>query len=380
MNSERLLMAMTDIDDRLIVDAARCVSVRSSAKRVPLARLAAMAAAMVLLLGYAVVKWGVESSNDTLPIITLSSASEGGWGYEGYMAYDIADLVSANPWREGAEVATLPVYQNVSLRESNAPLLNEMQAVLSETASRLSLDTSEFENGHVEDDGVEITLVGKSDAVHISVDTSLGVTVHFKEGVVLPSDYHFSHYSTYQEMCAVADYLQHEYRTLIAFADPQVNIYGGNYTIYGDQGYHLEFFNNAATLTEALQNYHFERVGFYCDDEGRLSFIRLFRYDLSKKMGDYPLITASEAKQALLRGEYITSVPHDLTGEETVAKVELIYRTGRNEKYYLPYYRFYVEIPDSGNRAPLKEYGTYYVPAVQARYLNVTTWDGSFNG
>ncbi len=379
MSSERLLMAMTDINDKLIIDAEKHISVRPKTKQA-IVRVASIVAGMVLLFGYSMMKWGGRFSDDTLPNLTLSGENSGAWGYEGYMAYDIADLVNANPWQEEVAVATLPVYQNTLLRDNEPLPLDDMQALLLETASRLSLDANKFKNGQVEDDDVEMTLVGEAEGVRIAVDTSLGVRIDFEQAVALPSEYHFSHFSTYQELCLVADYLQSEYRSLIGFADPQVNIHDGDYTIYGEQVYHLEFFNNAATFVETFLNYHFERIGFYCDDEGRLSSIRLFRYDLSKKMGDYPLITTSEAKQALLQGRYITSVPHDLTGAETIAKVELVYRTGRREKYYLPYYRFYVEIPDHGNRAPLKDYGAYYVPAVQEQYLDVATWDGSFNG
>ncbi len=95
-----------------------------------------------------------------------------------------------------------------------------------------------------------------------------------------------------------------------------------------------------------------------------LSLASLDQTDLSQKMGNYPIITSKDAKNLLLNGNYITSVPYQLPGEKFVAKTELIYRTGTNEKYFMPYYRFYVELPEE-ERDGLKTYGAYYVPAVE---------------
>jgi hypothetical protein len=65
---------------------------------------------------------------------------------------------------------------------------------------------------------------------------------------------------------------------------------------------------------------------------------------------------------------------------EYVAKVELVYRTGGTEQYFMPYYRFYVELPDMERENGLKTYGAYYVPAVEGEYIsNMPVWDGRFN-
>ncbi len=83
----------------------------------------------------------------------------------------------------------------------------------------------------------------------------------------------------------------------------------------------------------------------------------------------------------LLSGYYTTSVPYDLPGEEYISKVELIYRTGSYEQNYLPYYRFLVELPEAEREEDhLKDYGAYYVPAVEEAYLtDLPVWDGRFN-
>ena len=104
----------------------------------------------------------------------------------------------------------------------------------------------------------------------------------------------------------------------------------------------------------------------------------------AEKIKDYPIITLQEATTRLCNGNYQTSVPLAFPGEESIGKVELVYRTGRLEELYLPYYRFYVLLPESFNTnasdSGLKTYGIYYVPALAEEYIvNMPTYDGSFN-
>lgn len=54
--------------------------------------------------------------------------------------------------------------------------------------------------------------------------------------------------------------------------------------------------------------------------------------------------------------------------KEFIAKKELIYRRGPMEEILLPYYRFYVLLPEEtppyAAEKGLKTYGAYYVPAI----------------
>ena len=107
---------------------------------------------------------------------------------------------------------------------------------------------------------------------------------------------------------------------------------------------------------------------------------RVFRPNLSDKVGDYPIISAEEATDLLLNGNYITTVPCSMPGQEYIAGVDLVYRSGKYEEYFMPYYRFYVELPEQEQEDGLKDYGAYYIPAVLAEYLtNMPVWNGDFN-
>lgn len=166
---------------------------------------------------------------------------------------------------------------------------------------------------------------------------------------------------------------------------PQTDIKGGEYNIYLDQQYYINFYDAADDDISRIINYNFNPVTFYSDPDGGLRFIRIYRPDLSLKVGDYPIITADSARELLLAGNFITSVPYDMPGPDYIKKVELIYLTGELNQYFIPFYRFYVEVPDAGypkelENSGVKTYGAYYVPAVESRYLtNMPIWDGQIN-
>ena len=61
-----------------------------------------------------------------------------------------------------------------------------------------------------------------------------------------------------------------------------------------------------------------------------------------------------------------------------VKKAEIVYKTGDYETYYMPYYRFYAELPEKEQENGLKTYGCYYVPAVNGRYLEVVPSERGF--
>ena len=82
----------------------------------------------------------------------------------------------------------------------------------------------------------------------------------------------------------------------------------------------------------------------------------------------------------MLNGNFVTTVPYDFPGGEYVKKVELLYRVDSRYEYYIPYYRFFVELPEAEREGGMKTYGAYYVPAVEEKYIsNMPLWDGSFN-
>lgn len=127
-------------------------------------------------------------------------------------------------------------------------------------------------------------LIIEADGLKIEVDQSMTATVSFDPAVSLPEEYHFTHYASYDDIVAVAEYLKKNYKEFIGFDNPQVNIHGGDYNIYDQQKYSIEFFNASGNKIEQMINYNFNRVTFHCDDEGKLFIARIYQPDLSEKV------------------------------------------------------------------------------------------------
>lgn len=340
-----------------------------------------------------------------LPVISLESWDWGGMGFEGYMAYDISDLVSANPWDSSVPLETLPVFKN-KLTVNKDHLLrggdfDRMEEVLKDVAGRLGLDS---ENLTITDDApteeerqkslekFKLTggeppegyydptrLMTEADGVGIEIAQSLTATISFEPEVTLPDGYNFTHFASYTDCQKTADWLLKQYSGLIDMEQPTMAIDGGDYNIYRQQKYQIAFYDASGSYTDQLLNYNFNQVVFYCGDDGKMSTARIYQPDLSQKVGDYPILSVEEATQQLSQGNCISSVPSDAIPSDEPAKVELVYRTGDREAYFLPYYRFYLELPSMEEEDGLKTYGAFYVPAVRPEYLeDVPLWDGSF--
>ena len=103
--------------------------------------------------------------------------------------------------------------------------------------------------------------------------------------------------------------------------------------------------------------------------------------DTSQVIGNYPIISVEEAKKLLLEGHYATSYGMSYVVDENDIKgVELMYRLYGLEEYHMPYYRFWIEVPQEKQENGLNCYVAYYVPAIESQYIaNMPTYGGEFN-
>lgn len=395
MKSENILDALGGVRDEFVAEAAP----KKRQKRSPI-KWGALAACLVLLAGgaFAALNIGVQRGNaPDLPLVTIS-APGGSMGFEGLMYHSADELETANPWNEGVALETLPVYENGCYDASGAGFprgMNEeeMTQKLQNAAASLGLEITQIkrrtnetkdENGTVTPGAELYALRAETEAGTISVEADGTVTYELPENYALPTEYHFTHSETTREEAeAVIAYLTEKYAAFLGFAEPQTALCG-EYNIYGEFIREYYVYDSAQGGADAIINYSLRAAQFCPDDEGHLMLIRLSdALTKAKKLGDYPIISAAEAREKLLAGEYLTSVPYPMPGEEYIAKAELIYRGGRSEKTIMPYYRFYVELPETesaGSALGLKTYGVYYVPAIQSRYIaDTAVYDGRFN-
>ncbi len=350
MKNEKLLQLLGEINTDLIVSA-------NKPYRKNTLRALALVACIALVVGVAI--YALPYKTKKLPKITVCD-DFGGMGYEALMAYDVSELVNANPWSEDMKLSTLPVYKNMYTYDEslNIPKSSEeyTEILVKEAKKRL--------------DGENAT---------VSASGADSVIIEFSPAIEFPQKYSFNHYCSYEEISDLAEYVKKKYSHIIDMPDPIINIYGGDYDIYDRRMLNISFYNNSKSDTEKILNYNFNTVHFFRDENGKLNLVGITECDLSQKLGEYPIITLKKAEKELYRGYYITTVPHKINKDMKIEKAELIYRNHGYDKYYMPYYKFYIEIPNNVGSG-IKSYGVYYVPAVESRYLeNMTVWDGSFN-
>lgn len=409
MKSEILLDAIGKIDDELIANAGE---IRSKGRMKMWLGCGAIAACLSLTV-FACARWfaPIESS-PKLPMLTISEES-GGMGFEGYMAYDISELINANPWSEKAKLSTLPVYENKIkydiFQKASGQDLESMKAYLDELVDKLAMDKQKlvYDDNAPHEKQIEATMrdletmgmlpvpdsyfdpteLSASDgSIKVTVNAHMDVTIVFEGGIALPPEYNFTHHAPLDDITKAAQYLKEKYllsefKDIIGMKSPETNISIGDYNIYGEQNYDISFFEKDRNIVGSIINYNFKQVSFSCNDEGRLWIINIDSNSCTEKIGDYPIISADKARELLLQGKYVTSVVQwDMPGEEYIDKVELVYRTSDRNEFYIPYYRFYIELPEAEREGGLKTYGAYYVPAVEEEYIeNMPLWDGSFN-
>lgn len=404
MNIQKFSDAISEVDDKYYEEAANYHFRRKKNTWIACGSIAAMLAIMV----YAGTRFLPQKAPETAaerPMLTISENVSDGMGFESYRAYDISELVNANPWNNSMEISTLPVYRNPLTYDENFIAsggdFDKMHELLLEVADRLGLDSEKLditddapdkETRKMITESFEIAgkkvpegyfnptkLLAEENGFRIEVDQTMTATIFFAPAQSLPEKYHFTYHSSYEDILSTAEYLKQKYKDLIGIDNPQINVYGGNYNDQLEQTYSIEFFDANGSETEQILNYNFNRIAFYCDDSGKLFMARIHQPDLSQKAGDYPIITSEKAEELLTSGNYITNVPDEMPGLEYVRKVELVYHSETYDAYFMPYYCFYVELPEKEENG-LKTYGAYYVPAVKGDYIsNMPTWNGDFN-
>lgn len=345
--------------------------------------------------------------------LELSLIHNNGMGFEGYMAHNIRDLVNGNPWTPDMKLSTLPVYENAVLYDSNQQPLSldctAMREFLLAIAARLGLDPESLiitDNAPSEEEQQAIrqkhalagidppsesifaptVLIAQSNGITIQVDQSMTARIDFEEPVAYPDDLTFPvATASYKDTEKLSSYLLETYFPLLGMENPIVDISGGDYDIHGNQYFDIAFYEDVANNTEKILQYNFNRFRFCNNDDGKLFLIWISRPDLSHLHGNYPILPEAQAREELLSGHYVTSVPCDTFAAEDIKKVELVYYFETYQPLYIPYYKYYIDItehlPLAGNNPnEFRQYGAYYVPAIHPDYLEQESlWDGHLN-
>lgn len=328
---------------------------------------------------------------DELPKITADFGG-GAMGFEGFTADDVSECVDgANPWNESLEINELPMFRTKYGEHAAmySAILDKDEAVakLEEIAAALGGELSDIElyevNPERYDPAHKDELTGKlHDAsamvgdIRVTVFSLGNVHIEFGASLQLPDGYGFDIENPDPAMQdKTAKYLIDKFPGLFGYTNPVSFVDFTYQTAY-------DYSDDAFT---AMMNYNFKQTSFYyIEGEGVGMWIddTLADYECS---GFYPVITPEEAREKLLAGDYVTTVPKEpyLPGgvtEDRVEYMELVYHLNSDKTAYIPYYRFLVRLesndyPEDGSNS----YGAFYVPAVEPEYLDNTNLDLKFN-
>ena len=355
---------------------------------------------------YAAARFGTanpDTQNTNLEKINIPQLVTG-MGFEGYLCRDISELENGNPWSEEMNITSLPVYKNLAFDETRVGFklgLDEVEmtemlfctmeslGLSAETSSiEVSRDACTLVDGKMTplDNATAVRAVTDKKGEKLTVYAD-GMTEYFlPDNTFLPSGYSFTRT---EEDDAEAEkalgYLVDEYADFLGISEPALSAHTLGRGVDGVVNRKYTVYDAAGDDEDLILNYNFAKTTFSPNSSGCLRIIRKENaLSAAEKLGDYPLVTADEAKKRLADGCYQTSVPLEFPGEDKIAKYELVYRVSAFEEVLLPYYRFYVLLPDSLNRIGseigLKLYGAYYVPAIEEEYIeNMPLWDGSFD-
>lgn len=394
MNGEELLNKMSDVDEGLIIEAEK----KPIKKRLFIGLGAVCAAALAITLGVNTIPKLTFAEPPVLELTGKNLWVYGGGGFEGIHVNDPSELDNGNPWSENMNIRTLPVFTS----NSTYPDAKKMKETLINAAEFFGLDIDSLEiedttlsNEDIEnlreqfkeygapDEEIERVIKNscsyskvrtKQNGISIDVDTAFCVNIKFEDGIELPGEYNFSESASEEELSRAGDYLINEYKDLLKMKNPVKNLHA-EYT--GS----VEFYDGGKNDKDKIVNYSLNFVRFISNEEGKLWIIRIFTDTDCEKIADYPIISAEEAQKLLAEGGYLTSAPYDITGDEEIGRIELMYRSGIGYEYVLPFYRILVKLPEEYNDDKGRScYGGYYVPAVEGEYLVGVPTKITFNG
>ncbi len=365
MKSKRLLFAMEDIKDEFIEAAMPKEKKKST---VPWIKICAVAACVALVVS--VGAGMLYQHNEKLPMLELDNIFDGGMSMEAYFAYSSDELIINNPWSVENSPSKLPVYKNTAYVPSGAEMpqtdLASMKDILLDAAEKLGVTADEADINTA-----QTSIYIEKDNIKIVLNVWLRLNVYISGENVLPEGYTLDYYADFDEISKTAEYLKEKYSAYLDMKNPIADIGIGDYNVYGKRNFSLSFYDADSDVEKSIENYSFNRVSFSMYEDGILHISR--SVDGRELIGNYPIISLDEAIKLLEKGDYYTSVFVDFPGVQAVKKVELVYHISTLAKTFVPYYRFYIEFEHDGNISDkfpgMKSFGTYYVPAVESKYI-----------
>lgn len=180
-----------------------------------------------------------------------------------------------------------------------------------------------------------------------------------------------------QAYAAAVQQLADEYGTALGMQAPQAAVQA-DYAFDGTLSLMHTVWDSAAPLAQQLAFASCGQLSFSTGEGGTIFYEPP---QLGEALGEYPLLSQSEAQALLLQGQCLAGAPYAVQSEADIAAVQLCYREG--SEVYAPWYRFWVKLPEEAQQDCAEgctAYGAYYVPAVSGQFatdLPGTQWNDS---
>lgn len=351
MKSEDLFNAIGKIDHNLI-ESTKPAKVHIYQKKVFKWAVCLAACICLIFVGYSV----KISLADKLSSIDLSYVvfEPMGMGYEGTDDLTLNNSDNINPWTKDAVIERLPVY--INLRYNDGKLsqtyysADDLRRQTEAFAKALNLDIISGETiaGEEENEVYNYILQTKQGQVSTNgTGFSFNIKKNYEHLLTEHSKYCYGNKEkvtgVYREYSIDGELLCKKKRSYYDCGSLEENIVAFN-----------------------MQS-HYKSEGVDYINSHNEDFIAS-----SLLYGNYPIITWQQAQKKLLKGEYINSLDKSqiiggILTEKSIADVDLIYYTVGNQKFYIPYYRFYIKYysADSDNQ----RYAYVYVCAIEDKYI-----------
>lgn len=325
----------------------------------------------------------------------------------GTVASDISMIENSNPWTEDISLDRMPVFLNKAYGGTSpegASCLSdkEMQRAADLAAKMLgvTIDESKFVNFWNDPTQPPDTFYAYcngsnygTEQVRISVSSTGTVYIRFDrrdcidaiadEGQVhecytLPEGYYCTdgvYPDDLEQESKTMWYLAEQFSELMNYDDPQLMLNIRSYYDGSGQWFFAYFTDKGKDTVEDILNYNFKATTFgfnptsdsvRAPDADRQLFSIITGDMLATQaeyLGDYPIITAEQAKALLLSDKYSEYFSEYNITADSIKRVEGEYVKSNDCKYFQPYYCIYVETPHENG---MKEYIKYYIPAIDS--------------
>ncbi|MEY8319757.1 hypothetical protein AAK894_01600 [Lachnospiraceae bacterium 46-61] len=302
----------------------------------------------------------------SLPMLTIEDFHED-FEQEIYFAYDISEIYNSNPWKSEWNISELPVFYNTCYKNYNAAdtykqKINIMkQKIMSAQKIAQNFSTAKLykiiygaEQGSIENEELLLSVNTHNDVI----------TVVFKNAISLPF---MIEQQNKEQLEKIIYYFIDTYKYALHWQEGKEAL-SFQYNTDGIGYFELMAYENGDTLEKQFLNYYFNTVSIILNSQNEIASFVITKTDMSDKIENYPIITEEQAQKLLYQKKYISTSEYDFSENMPIVKTELVYKATSYDSIFMPYYKFFVQIPGTEQNG-LHCYITYYVPAIKEQYL-----------